>query len=188
MVDFSTQVEDALTSLKQECVLLYPSDTIWGIGCDARSTKAVEAIYRLKQRKDTKALICLVSNREMLEAYVGKIPEVLQPFLTESRPTTVIYPAINGVCDRICAEDGSIGIRIAQDDFCQELIQALGAPLVSTSANVSGEASPSNYQEISPQILSGVDHIVPLRQNKTRTQASRIIRLQNDNSIAILRP
>ena len=100
----------------------------------------------------------------------------------------MIYPAINGVSDRLCAEDGSIGIRIAQDDFCQELIHALGAPLVSTSANVSGEASPSNYQEISPQILSGVDHIVPLRQNETQTQASRIIRLQNDNRIAILRP
>ena len=188
MVDFSTQVEDALASLKQDGTLLYPSDTIWGIGCDARSTKAVKAIYQLKQREDTKALICLVSNREMLEAYIGEIPEALLPYLIESRPTTVIYPAINGVSNCLCAEDGSIGIRIAQDDFCQELIQALGAPLVSTSANVSGEASPSNYQEISPQILSGVDHIVPLRQNETQTQASRIIRLQNDNSIAILRP
>ena len=188
MVDFSTQVEDALAPLKQDGTLLYPSDTIWGIGCDARSTKAVEAIYRLKQREDNKALICLVSNREMLEAYVGKIPEALMPYLVESRPITVIYPSINGVSDHLCAKDGSIGIRIAQDDFCQELIQALWAPLDSTSANVSGEASPSHYQEISDQILSGVDHIVPLRQNETKTQASRIIRLQNDNSIAILRP
>ena len=188
MVDFSTYVEDALTALKQDGVLLYPSDTIWGIGCDARSTQAVEAVYRLKQREDSKALICLVSNREMLETYVGKIPEALLPYLTESRPTTVIYPTISGVSNRLCAQDGSIGIRIAQDDFCQELIQALGVPLVSTSANISGEASPSHYQEISPQILSGVDHIVPLRQNETQTQASKIIRLQNDNSIAILRP
>ena len=188
MVDFSTYVEDALTALKQDGVLLYPSDTIWGIGCDARSTQAVEALYRLKQREDSKALICLVSNRVMLETYVGKIPEALLPYLTESRPTTVIYPTISGVSNRLCAQDGSIGIRIAQDDFCQELIQALGAPLVSTSANISGEASPSHYQEISPQILSGVDHIVPLRQNDTQTQASKIIRLQNDNSIAILRP
>ena len=188
MVDFSTQVEDALASLKQKGVLLYPSDTIWGIGCDARSTKAVEAIYRLKQQEDTKALICLVANREMLETYVGKIPDALLPYLAESRPTTVIYPSVKGISDRLCTEDGSIGIRIAQDDFCQGLIQALGAPLVSTSANISGEASPSHYQEISPQILSGVDHIVPLRQNETQTQASRIIRLQKDNSIAILRP
>ena len=188
MVDFSKQVEDALAILKQDRVLLYPSDTIWGIGCDARSTRAVEAIYRLKQREDNKALICLVANQAMLEAYVGEIPDALLPYLTESRPTTVIYPAINGVSDRLCAEDGSIGIRIAQDVFCQELIQALGAPLVSTSANVSGEASPTHYQQISPQILSGVDHIVPLRQNETQTLASRIIRLQNDNSVALLRP
>ena len=188
MVDFSTQVEDALALLKQEGVLLYPSDTIWGIGCDARSTKAVEAIYRLKQREDSKALICLVSNKKMLETYVGKIPEALLPYLAESRPTTVIYPSVKGVSNRLCAEDGSIGIRIAQDDFCHKLIQALGAPLVSTSANVSGEASPNRYQEINPQILSGVDHIVPLRQNEKQTQASRIIRLKNDNSIEVLRP
>lgn len=188
MVDFSKQLEDALAILKQDGVLLYPSDTIWGIGCDARSTRAVKAIYRLKQREDSKALICLVANQAMLEAYVGEIPDALLPHLAESWPTTVIYPSVKGVSDRLCAEDGSIGIRIAKDDFCQELIQALGAPLVSTSANVSGETSPTHYQEISAPILSGVDHIVPLRQNETQTQASRIIRLQNDNSIEVLRP
>ena len=188
MVDFSTHVDDALARLKQDGVLLYPSDTIWGIGCDARSTKAVKTIYHLKQREDSKALICLVANQAMLETYVGEIPDALLPQLAESRPTTVIYPSVKGVSERLCAQDGSIGIRIAKDAFCQELIQALGAPIVSTSANVSGEASPTHFQEISAPILSGVDHIVPLRQNETQTQASRIIRLKNDNSIEVLRP
>lgn len=188
MADFIPQLNDALAYLKQDGVLLYPSDTIWGIGCDARSTKAVEVIYRLKQRQDSKALICLVANREMLEAYVGKIPEALLPYLEEERPTTIIYPKVKGVSKRLCAEDGSIGIRIAQDDFCPKLIQALGAPLVSTSANVSGVASPQQYTDIATEILNGVDHIVPLKQNETQTKVSRIIRLQNDNSIAILRP
>ena len=187
MVDFSTYVEDALTALKQDGVLLYPSDTIWGIGCDARSNKAVETVYRLKQRADSKALICLVADREMLASYVGEIPSVLLPYLTEDRPTTIIYPKVQGLSDRLCAEDGSIGIRIAQDDFCVQLIQALGAPIVSTSANISGAANPQKYKDIVTEILTGVDHIVPLRQNEIQTQASRIIQLKKENSIAILR-
>ena len=187
MADFTPQVNDALSHLKQEGVLLYPSDTIWGIGCDARSTKAVETVYRLKQRADSKALICLVADREMLASYVGEIPSVLLPYLTEDRPTTIIYPKVQGLSDRLCAEDGSIGIRIAQDDFCVQLIQALGAPIVSTSANISGAASPQKYKDIATEILTGVDHIVPLRQNEIQTQASRIIQLKKENSIAILR-
>ncbi len=188
MAEFTPQLNEALAHLKQDGVLLYPSDTIWGIGCDARSTKAVEAIYRLKEREDSKALICLVANQKMLEAYVGEIPPALLPYLTENRPTTVIYPTVKGVSNRLCAKDGSIGIRIAKEAFCQALIQKLNAPLVSTSANISGEVSPTHFKEISTAILHGVDHVVPLRQNETQTQASRIIRLQADNNIAILRP
>ena len=188
MADFTPQLNDALVHLKQDGVMLYPSDTIWGIGCDARSSKAVEAVYRLKQREDSKALICLVANREMLEAYVGQIPEALLPYLEEERPTTIIYPKVKGLSERLCAEDGSIGIRIAKDGFCRKLIQALGAPIVSTSANISGAASPQQYKDIASEILTGVDHIVPLRQNERQTQASQIIRFQADNSIIILRP
>ena len=188
MADFTLQLNDALAHLKQDGVLLYPSDTIWGIGCDARSSKAVEAVYRLKQREDSKALICLVADRKMLEAHVGEVPEALLPYLEEERPTTIIYPKVKGLSERLCAEDGSIGIRIAKDGFCPKLIQALGAPIVSTSANISGAASPQQYKDIATEILTGVDHIVPLKQNEKQTQASRIIRLQADNSIAILRP
>ena len=168
-------------------MLLYPSDTIWGIGCDARSSKAVEAVYRLKQREDSKALICLVANREMLEAYVGQIPEALLPYLEEERPTTIIYPKVKGLSERLCAEDGSIGIRIAKMRFA-EIDSSPRAPIVSTSANISGAASPQQYKDIASEILTGVDHIVPLRQNERKTRASQIIRFQADNSIAILRP
>ena len=121
MEDFTPQLNDALAHLKQDGVMLYPSDTIWGIGCDARSSKAVEAVYRLKQREDSKALICLVANREMLEAYVGQIPEALLPYLEEERPTTIIYPKVKGLSERLCAEDGSIGIRIAKDAFLPKI-------------------------------------------------------------------
>lgn len=183
----SKHVATALAHLEQHGTLLYPSDTIWGIGCDARSTKAIEAIYRLKKREDSKALICLVADREMLSTFVGEIPNELLPYLADMRPTTVIYPSVKGLSSRLCANDGSIGIRIAKDDFCQALIRSLGAPLVSTSANISGEKSPQHYQDIGTEILQGVDHIVPLKQNETQTKASRIIRLQEDNRIEILR-
>lgn len=187
MTDFSVQINDALATLHQDGTLLYPTDTIWGIGCDARSTKAIEAIYRLKQRQDSKALICLVADHKMLATHVGEIPNVLLPYLEEERPTTIIYPKVKGVSERLCAEDGSIGIRIAKDNFCQALIHQLKAPLVSTSANISGQPSPQNYQEIATEILTGVNHIVPLKQNETQLKASRIIRLQADQSIELLR-
>ena len=103
MADFTPQLNDALAHLKQDGVLLYPSDTIWGIGCDARSSKAVEAVYRLKQREDSKALICLVADRKMLATYVGEIPEALLPYLEEERPTTIIYPKVKGLSERLCA-------------------------------------------------------------------------------------
>lgn len=187
MTAHSAEINLALNTLNKEGVLLYPTDTIWGIGCDARSSKAVEAIYALKKREDSKALICLVASQEMLERYVGDVPKVLLNQLKVARPTTVIYPAVKGVSERLCAVDGSIGIRIVQDAFCQALIEKLGAPLVSTSANISGQPSAQHYKEITPEILNGVDHIVPLRQNKTQQKASRIIRLKADNSIELLR-
>lgn len=187
MKEQTTAVVEALETLHKEAVLLYPSDTLWGIGCDARSTTAVEKIYRIKQREDSKALICLVADKAMLEAHVGKIPEPLIPYLEEKRPTTVIYPQVKGISSRLCAPDGSVGIRIAKDDFCPALIHALGAPLVSTSANLSGDPSPSAYAEISSTILEGVDHIVPLKQEKEESRASRIIRLSSNNTIEVLR-
>ena len=181
-------VQNALNTLRAEGCLLYPTDTIWGIGCDAQSTTGVEKIYRLKQREDSKALICLVSDLGMLEKHVGAVDKNLLPYLEEERPTTIIYPKAEGISERLKASDGSVGIRIAKDAFCQALIQALGAPLVSTSANISGANSPTSFDEITAEITDGVDAIVPLKQNEEQTQASRIIRLQANGEIEILRP
>ena len=181
-------VHNALNTLQAEGCLLYPTDTIWGIGCDAQSTIGVEKIYRLKQREDSKALICLVSNLSMLKKHVGVVDKNLLPYLEEDRPTTIIYPKVEGISDRLKATDGSVGIRIVKDVFCQTLIQALDAPLVSTSANISGADSPTCFEEINPKIKEGVDAIVPLKQYEEQSQASRIIRLLANGKIEILRP
>lgn len=187
MKEQTTAVGEALAALREKNILLYPSDTIWGMGCDARSTEAIEKIYRLKQREDSKALICLVADKAMLESYVGEIPALLLSYIDEERPTTVIYPQVKGISPRLCAADGSTGIRIAKDDFCPALIRALNAPLVSTSANISGTPSPTCYDEIDKSILEGVDHIVPLKKDKIESRASRIIRLSSNHTIEVLR-
>ena len=178
---------EALLVLRQDGTLLYPTDTIWGIGGDARSTAVVEKVYALKQRADSKALICLVASQNMLEDYVGKIHPNLLPYLEGERPTTVIYPKVNGISKRLCAADGSVGMRIAKDDFCQELIEALGAPLISTSANISGQASPASFDEVAAEIKEGVDHVIAYRQEVKQSTASRIIRLSQNNEIEVLR-
>lgn len=180
-------IQNALKTLQNEGVILYPTDTIWGVGCDARSDRGVRAVYALKKRSDAKALICLVANREMLEAYVGTIDPRLLPYLKEERPTTVIYPQVKGLSSQLGAADGSVGIRIAKDAFCSALIRALGAPVVSTSANLAGASSPSEFKEIDSAIVVGVDHIVPLKQDEKQTQASRIIQLLATGKINILR-
>ena len=178
---------EALLALQQEGTLLYPTDTIWGIGGDARSTTAVEKVYELKQREDSKALICLVANRKMLEEYVGAVHPNLLLYLEEECPTTVIYPKVKGISPRLCAANGSVGMRIAKDDFCQTLIEALGAPIISTSANISGQPSPTSFATVDEAIKQGVDHVVQIRQQERQNKASRIIRLNEDNTIEILR-
>lgn len=184
----SFDIDTALAVLRAEGTLLYPSDTLWGIGCDARSDRGVNAIYALKKRPDAKALICLVSDREMLETHVGAIDPLLQPYLVDERPTTVIYPSVNGLSKHLGAADGSVGIRLVTDPFCQALIQGLGAPIVSTSANLAGDPSPTAFASIQDEILAGVDHVVPLKQNEKQTQASRIVRVAFNRTIEILRP
>lgn len=183
----SVDIDTALEVLRAEGTLLYPSDTLWGVGCDARSDRAVAAIYALKKRPEAKALICLVADIDMLNKYVGEINPLLLPYLSDNRPTTVIYPSFNGLSKHLGAEDGSVGIRCVQDPFCKTLIRALGAPLVSTSANLAGDPSPTAFKSIQAEILAGVDHIVPLKQNEKQTQASRIVRLASNGTIEILR-
>jgi len=182
------EVNESLGVLKRGGLLLYPTDTVWGIGCDATNANAIDKIYALKKRKESKALICLVSDMKMLNQFVEEIPEVAYNILKyASQPTTIIYDKPIRIAENLVGEDNTLGIRIVQDEFCRTLIKKLGKPLVSTSANISGEKTPMRYPEISQPILEGVDYIVNLQRKHLSTKSSAIIKLSNDGQVKILR-
>ena len=150
------EVNKCLDVLKRGGTICYPTDTVWGIGCDATHAEAVEKIYDLKQRHESKALICLVSDFKMLNQFVDEVPEVAYDILKYAqKPTTIIYDRPIRIAENLVAEDQSLAIRVVRDPFCKQLIQRLKRPLVSTSANVSGEPTPKSYAEISKLILEG---------------------------------
>jgi len=190
-LQFLNAVNQACSVLQQGGIILYPTDTVWGLGCDATNPVAVQSIYTLKQRRDSKALITLAQNQAQLQQYVTHIPTPALPYLqnTNSRPTTIIYPQAMHLAPNLLAANGSVGIRIPNNDFCQALLQAFQKPIVSTSANISGQATPLNFTQISLAIKQGVNYVVPpkLAQNNAVTKPSRIILLGADNSIQILR-
>lgn len=188
--DYSNDIERALTVLKNGGIILYPTDTIWGIGCDATNASAVKRIYALKKRSDSKAMIILAATDKGVQGYVRNPSQhIFQYLKSTSKPTTVIYMHAINLPAELLAEDDSVAIRIVNNDFCKELITRLNRPLVSTSANISGDASPANFSEVSAEIKNGVDYIVNYRQNDlTPHQPSSIVRLNNDNSIQVIRP
>ena len=198
-------VAKALEVLRAGGVILYPTDTIWGIGCDAANPKAVARVYEMKKRADSKALVLLASDLDMICRYVREIPDMaIQLVEVNDSPMTIIYPeAIAGkapaegeeaVPDRhflawnVVAEDGSVAMRIPDMDFCKVLIHKLGRPIVSTSANISGEPSPKKFADIPEPIRSAVDHIVDPAEEKNSTgKASQIIKVGIDGQICIIR-
>ena len=177
------EIEKTIAVLKNGGLILYPTDTIWGIGCDATNTDSVEKIYTIKKRMESKALISLVANATQLKQLCNKIPK---EGLNEN-PTTIIYNQVTGLANNLLAPNGSAGIRIAQDEFCKELIKVFGKPIVSTSANISGEHSPINFSEISEEIKKNVDYIVNLRQNEDMQTPSAILHVNSDGSIKKIR-
>ena len=182
------EIENALTALKRGQLILYPTDTVWGIGCDATNSEAVDKIFKLKKRSDKKSLICLVSDFKMLNEYIENVPEVAYDILKyATKPTTVIYDDPIRVAENLIAEDNSLAIRVTKDEFCKKLIQKLRKPLVSTSANFSGSSSPQSFDEIDPLILDGVDYIVNLHRDKKSVKPSTIIKLKNDGSVTVIR-
>mgnify|MGYP003574988460 CR=1 FL=1 len=187
---FEEEVEKAVAALRGGKTILYPTDTIWGIGCDATDAGAVDKIYRIKQRPDSKSMIILVaSEREILHYVAAPDPAVFDYLETQQKPTTVIFDHAVGLPDNLVAADGSIAIRIVQDPFCRHLIKRLRKPLVSTSANISGEPSPKSFKTISPQIRQQVDHIVQWRQDdEAPAQPSQIIKWNNGAAPTIIRP
>ena len=182
-------IQNCLNTLREGGIILYPTDTVWGIGCDASNPQAIQKIYDLKGRTSSKALITLVGSEVMLERTVLNMPEVAWDLIeSANRPLTLIYDEVKGIAPNAIAEDGSCGIRLAKDTFCQQLIQRLGKPIISTSANVSGEETPKDFRSISDTILKGVDFVVNYRQNEATSQkSSNIIKLKNNGEIKIIR-
>lgn len=189
MDDFFEDVQKALEVLRKGGLILYPTDTIWGIGCDATNALAVKKIYDLKQREDSKSMLLLLENPNLILSYVEELPEVAWDLLDfAEKPTTIIYDGAKNIANNIIAEDGSIGIRITHEAFTQKLIQKFRKPLVSTSANISGQPSPKNFSEISEEIKSKVDYIVEFRQEDDRIfPPSSIIKLGASGLVQIIR-
>lgn len=200
MKDAKNIIAEALEVLKKGEVILYPTDTVWGLGCDATDPEAVEKIYRIKNRPDSKSLVLLASDLDMVARYVKEIPEMaVQLVEVNDRPMTIIYPdaiaaAAGEPADRHClahnvvAEDGTVGIRIPMMDFCVELVSRLGRPIVSTSANISGEPTPKKWSEISAAVKDAVDYTVdPSLESGATGQSSSIIKVGLDSTIQIIR-
>jgi len=181
--NMQTEIDKALATLEQGKIILYPTDTIWGIGCDATNIDAIAKIFKLKKRIDSKALISLVASKEQLKSITKTIPDLD----ITSNPTTIIYPNVRGLGQNILAENGSAAIRIVKDEFCQKLILSFGKAIVSTSANISGEFSPKQFSEISEEIKKNVDYIVNLRLNELMSNPSSILMINEDTSITKIR-
>ena len=187
---FNADIEACLTVLESGGLILYPTDTIWGIGCDATNEDAVAKIFALKNRPDSKALIVLIADERSLLQYVASPHiEVFDYIQGVSKPTTIIYENAIGLAGNLLAEDGSVGIRICADEFCKHLIKRFRKPIVSTSANVSGFPPPKVFSDIDIAVKKGVDYMVHYRQDDmTPVEPSAVVKCNKDGSFTILRP
>ncbi|MEL7588859.1 MAG: L-threonylcarbamoyladenylate synthase [Prolixibacteraceae bacterium] len=182
-------LKKALDVLRNGGVILYPTDTIWGLGCDATNEEAVARIYRIKKRSDSKSMLVLMENINLLERYMEEVPRIAYDLIEVSdKPLTIIYPGAKNLAANLIAADGTIGIRITGESFTRQLIQRFRKPIVSTSANISGEASPATFAAISPEIREAVDYEVKYRQDELAPASpSSIIKLGVGGEIEILR-
>ena len=182
-------LDKALEVLKNGGIILYPTDTIWGIGCDATNTEAVKRIFELKQREDAKAMLMLVGSEGQLQQFVKEVPDVAWQLIDSAvNPLTIIYDEPINISPALLAEDGSAGFRITNEYFSRSLCQRLRRPLVSTSANISGRPSPKSFADIDQEILDGVDYVVEVRRDeKGEAAPSNIIKIGNDSVVKIIR-
>ncbi|MFY7757234.1 MAG: L-threonylcarbamoyladenylate synthase [Flavobacterium stagni] len=184
----ATEVHNAYEVIAQGGIILYPTDTVWGIGCDATNEEAVKKIYALKQREETKSMIVLMNGDRMLHSVFHSIPEVAWQILDLSeKPTTLILDQPKNVAKNIIASDNTLGMRLVKEPFCFKLMEHMKRPLVSTSANISGEPTPQSFKEISPAILNGVDYVVQLQHDKVNGKPSTIIKLTQDAQVTVIR-
>jgi L-threonylcarbamoyladenylate synthase len=183
------EVNKALEVLKNGGIILYPTDTIWGIGCDATNSDAVEKIFKLKGRDAKKSLIVLLDTDNKLQSYVSEVPDLAYDLIeyTEN-PLTIIYSKAKNLAPNVIHEDGSIGIRIVKHEFCEQLIQRFRKPIVSTSANLSGNPSPMNFSQIDDELIAGVDYVVDLEQEQLQEKRpSTIMKLEPDGAFKFIR-
>lgn len=187
--DIAEDIRTAVETLRKGGLILYPTDTIWGIGCDATNPEAVRKVYELKQRSDSKALICLVDSANRLQRYFRNVPDVAWDLIEfADKPLTLILDHAVGVADNLVAEDGSLGVRVTSETISHELCFRFQKAIVSTSANISGQPSPANFTEIDPCIIQGVDYVMKSRQNDlSKSKPSSIVKLQADSTITIIR-
>lgn len=188
---YTEDLKTAIRILHEGGVVVYPTDTVWGIGCDARQVEAVDKVYRLKRRDDSKALITLVADEKMLAEVTGEpLSEAVKEFIAaqSGRSVTVVYPHGQNVASNLLASDGSIGIRIVREGFAHDLCHALGGPIVSTSANISGQPTARTYSEISSEVTDAADYVCMTDRTGTRQGTpSIVVKITADGSIVILR-
>jgi L-threonylcarbamoyladenylate synthase len=187
-MDINQEIQKAFEVIQQGGIILYPTDTVWGIGCDATNLEAVAKIYQLKQRDDSKSMICLMNGEKMMYNVFKDIPEVAWQIMDLSeKPTTLILDNPRNVAANLIATDNTLGIRIVKEPFCFKLMEKMRKPLVSTSANISGQPTPIAFKDISPEIIKGVDYVVNLHQDKINGKPSTIIKLTNDSQVKVIR-
>lgn len=184
-----TEIKLAVEALKKGKIILYPTDTIWGIGCDGTLVKAVDKIFRIKQRAEQKSMIILLDRVEQLRNYVRKVPPIAYDLIERyTEPLTIIYPHAVNVAKNLIPADGTIAIRVVRDEFCRQMIREFNKPVVSTSANLSGQPAPVVFSKISEEITKSVDHIVNLhREAVIRTKPSTIIRITENGEFELIR-
>jgi L-threonylcarbamoyladenylate synthase len=186
---FKDEVTKALKVLHDGGIILYPTDTIWGIGCDATNTDAVKKIYSLKQRDETKSMIILLDTENKLESYIKDVNPLAYDMIEYAEnPLTLVMPGAKNISAALISSDGSIGIRVSKHPFCRQLIQSLRKPLVSTSANISGKPFPQYFSQIAPEIINGVDYVVDIDQNDMEIKTpSTIMRLDPNGQFKFIR-
>jgi L-threonylcarbamoyladenylate synthase len=187
-MDINTEIHNAFEVIKEGGIILYPTDTVWGIGCDATNPEAVAKIYALKKRAETNSMIILINGDKMLYNVFKEIPEVgWQIIDCAEKPLTLILDNPRNVATNLISADKSLGMRFVKEPFCFKLLERMKKPLVSTSANITGKATPKSFKEISPEIIKGVDYVVNLHREKITESPSTIIKLTNDLQVKVIR-
>ena len=183
------EIEKSVELLRKGKILLYPTDTIWGIGCDATNSKAVQRLYKIKERDKNKSMIVLLDSVEKLELYIKKVPPITYDLIQNSvSPLTIVYSGAKNLAKNLIASDGTIAIRIVSGEYCTPVIRMLDKPLVSTSANISGEPSASSFYQINKSILDKVDHVVEVFRDRVRTvKPSTLIKIEENGKFMVLR-